>query len=277
MTSNGIWMHNTGGAVDLKTINYQQQLIQNLEDNKLESLNKVIIQDGNDLITNASFTTVYINKKQFSTDKYKVSRDNTFISLPLGYFDLTMDSLKIPVTMEFPTNFYLENAEIEETDDHILLTYTKGNRVLNSIPRSIEPAKIANSIREVLSGNSPFTTVESLYNKLNSMMSGIIDCDSVHLEVVLSNVLRAKKDPQLPARLKEPFEPEMYSIKKLPGLISWPLGLAFENYTAAITQGMISERAPESAIERIMMGDIMAENPAADEERKKRANRLEKK
>lgn len=263
----------SGGSVDIKLINYPVELIRNIDDNKKESLEKVIIQEGNDLITNASFTTVFIDKHLFDTEKYKIKRDEKFILLPLGYFDITLDSLKIPVTMEFPTNFYLDNAEMEESDDHILLTYTKGHKVINCIPRSIEPHKIANTVKEVLSGNSPYTNVESLYDKLYSMLKDFSDWDSVHLEVILSNVLRARKDPQLPARLKEPFDPVMYSIKKLPGIISWPLGLAFENYTAAITQGMISERAPESAIEKIMMGDLLADNDAADEERKKRANR----
>lgn len=277
LTTNGIWSHNTGSSVDLKLVNYTYELMRNLDDSKRTFVDKVIIQDENDLITNASFTTVYIDKNLFNkTDRYKLKSDNEFIYMPFGYFDLTFDSLKIPVNIEFPVKIYLKDADMEETPDYYLVTFTKGNKVLNSIPRSIEPHKVANAIKEVLGGGSPFTTVESLYYKLYSMTKDFSDFDSVHLEVIMSNILRAKKDPQLPARLKEPFEFNMYSVKKLPGIMSWPLGLAFENYTAAITQGMISERAPESQIERIMMGDIMAENDAADEEREKRENRAKR-
>ena len=81
------------------------------------------------------------------------------------------------------------------------------------------------------------------------------DWDSTHLEVIISNVLRAKNNPQKPARLVEPFDPEMYSIKTLPNIISYPLGIAFENFNKGIQYGMITERAPESAIEKVISGE----------------------
>ena len=140
-------------------------------------------------------------------------------------------------------NIYKEGVEREEDDEHILLTFLKGFKLFNVEPISIEPAKIAQTLDEFVGGKSPWTTPESLYMKFYFLLSDTGGWDSTHLETILSNILRAKKDPQLPARLKEPYDPVMYSIKALPGVMSWPLGLSFENFGQGISRGLISDRA----------------------------------
>ena len=113
---------------------------------------------------------------------------------------------------------------------------------------------MARYLDTLVGGQYPRSDVVSIYNKFYKALAPVGGWDSVHLEVIISNILRARKDPQKPARLIEPFDPEMHSIKTLPNLISYPLGLAFENFSKGVQYGMISQRAPESQIEKVMFG-----------------------
>ena len=49
----------------------------------------------------------------------------------------------------------------------------------------------------------------------------------------------------------------MLSEKSLPGVISWPLGLAFEDFSKAINKGLTSDRGPTSPVERLLYGETL--------------------
>jgi len=195
--------------------------------------------------------------KSIYKDKYKIERTDKEIILPSGYFALLIQDLEVSVTIEPETRVFITD-EIEEDDRHITLIYGKGNKIFHVEPKEIEVAKVAEYLDDLVGGKAPFTTVSSLYMKFFKTLKKIGSWDSVHLEVVISNILRNRDNPQLPARLKKPFDPIMISIKNLPSTISWPLGLAFEDFSKSIRHGLISERAPASPIEKVMFGESLA-------------------
>lgn len=100
---------------------------------------------------------------------------------------------------------------------------------------------------------------------MGNIRSTVSGFDSVHLEVVIGNIMRWKNDPHIAARLKEPYDPILIAEKQLPGVISWELGLAFENFGQAIGQGMVSKRGEPSPIAKVLFGE-----PLSDIKRKRK-------
>jgi hypothetical protein len=82
--------------------------------------------------------------------------------------------------------------------------------------------------------------------------------DSVHLEVLLSQALRDKKNHGIPARLGAKWDPTMINIKKIVFETSFIQGLAFENINEAIKTGLITEEGGEPGIlERVLTGTLV--------------------
>ena len=84
------------------------------------------------------------------------------------------------------------------------------------------------------------------------------NCDSVHLEVLCSEVLRDKTNSHLPARIVEPYDPDLMNIKKVVFSGGFIQGIAFENIGQAVRTGLIAEEEIEpSIIEKIVTGEII--------------------
>jgi hypothetical protein len=82
--------------------------------------------------------------------------------------------------------------------------------------------------------------------------------DSVHLELVISQALRDKSNPSLPARLGKVWDPVLVNIKKDIFSSGFLQGLAFENVNQAILTGLISSgELPESIIEKLMSRNLV--------------------
>jgi hypothetical protein len=84
--------------------------------------------------------------------------------------------------------------------------------------------------------------------------------DLVHMEVLISQILRDKNNPVFPSRVgKDPMHPVLRNIKKNVfnngGLLQ---GLAFENTSAAINAGLIATTELEpSILERLLTGTLV--------------------
>lgn len=247
----------TGGAVIMEKTDLIKEFMDNLDDLMKPKLMKKLEQSGNDLITKADLSTVRIDKRIYETSQEVKIVDNT-IPLQVGHFVLSLDDLEVPVALEQKMTLYIPD-EIEQDDKYIVLLYNKNDRILSIEPKQENFSQLARYLDALVGGKYPWGNVQTLYKKFFKALSPVGDWDSTHLEVILSNVLRAKDNPQKPARLVEPFDPEMYSIKTLPNIISYPLGIAFENFNKGIQYGMITERAPESAIEKVISGEPLTE------------------
>mgnify|MGYP000943104273 CR=1 FL=1 len=241
-----------GGVVQIEGVNIFKEFLNNIDDIYLPILKENFVQEHNYLITKVK-CQIRIPKKIY-TDKFNISEDHDFIKIPVGYFDLIFKGETLSISMEKEVKFFKYRDNIKREENFLILEYEENTKVLKVEASSIDYNKITMRIDDVMSGKVPFRDVHGLYFSFINTMMPTGGFDSVHLEVILSNALRNKRNPQYPARVKEPYEAIMVNIKKLPSIISWPLGLAFENFGKSIQYGMISQRAPESPIEKILMG-----------------------
>jgi len=248
----------TGGAIALTQID-STELLRNFisEKNYNQLLNSVKQDDERNLISLIDDVRIDIPKNVYD-GKYKYEFTREFLKLPLGYFRLVLGNLEINCAMEYPLNIYIPE-EKTETEEIITYYYNKNDKIFQIENVSVDASQVADELDALLSGKSPWTDPRSLYLKLFTKLSPTGGWDSVHLETILSTILRNKNDLQSPARLKQPYDATTVSIKQLPGIISWPLGLAFENFSRSVTYGMLEERAPESDLERVMFGENLTD------------------
>jgi len=237
----------------MEKFDFIKEFMDNLDDLMETKLRKKVEQVGNDLISKADLTTLRIDKRIYESSQ-EIKIIDKKIPLQVGHFVLELDDLEVPVAIEQEMILYVPD-EIEQDNNYIVLLYNKGNKILSIKPRQEDFSQLARYLDALVGGKYPWGNVQTLYKKFFKALSPVGDWDSTHLEVIISNILRSKRDPQKPARLVEPFDPEMYSIKTLPNIISYPLGIAFENFNKGIQYGMITERAPESAIEKVISGE----------------------
>jgi hypothetical protein len=243
----------TGGALILKPVNIIEEIMENIEDLKLDKMTKLVKQEHNDLINLSELAIILINKEIFK--KLKITEDQEFYILPVGYFELRVGDETIPMTIEQEVKIY-KSDDVEETGKEIRLIYQQGDKLFQIFPEKENFAKLANDFDFYVGGaGGVWTSIPDLYKKFWKKFNSTGNYDSVHMEIILSNILRAKRDPQKPARLSRPFDPQMFPIKSLPNLNSWPLGISFENFGSGIQAGLVSERAEPSPIEKVFFGE----------------------
>lgn len=258
LTVNGMWTHNTGGAVEFHKINIINELSTNVGDAETKHLERTLLQKENDLYCNTELVSIKVDKNLFQ-DKYKIKVERNRYHLALGYFTMDVGYVSIPATIEqkveliIPTNY-------NDDGNKIVLMYGKGDHILHAEPATIAPEKVAAYLDELVAGKSPWTTPESLFLKFYNNLEHFSMWDTTHLEVIIGTILRNKKDPQKPARLVEPYDPETHSIKSLPSQISWAMGLAYENIARSISAGMISDDTKNpSSIEQVLFGEPLSD------------------
>lgn len=261
-----------GGAASIKTLNILDELMNNL-DESYRSTVKMMFKQDNDLLVLTAPTAVLEISKHIYVDKYKITKnsENKYV-LPLGYFNIDVGGTSIVVNIEQET-IVNPTDDIMEDDEKIIIKYNKNDVMFKVVARQIHPEKIASSLDELVGGKSPFNTPEELFIKIYKTLNLVgLGYDTVHLEVAISNILRNCKDPQKAARLVEPYCYQTFSVKTLPGVLSWPLGVAFENFNKAISSGLIADRAPVSPIEKIFFGEPLSKlaNDQLKELRKKK-------
>ena len=261
---NGIWTHNTGGVLELIKVDIIKEIMLNMDDKDEKILKQLLQQKERDLINNHDMAIIKIDKNVFVEEKIEEKKDKYI--LPLGYFTLSIATYNIPVTIEQKVEIY-KSDDVNEDDNFITLIYNKNDLILHIIPTQLSAQDTAKHVDSLVGGKSPWTTPESLFYKFYYSLKGFDDWDTVHVETIVSNILRDRKDPKSPARLKHPYDPVTYSIKTLPSIISPTLGIAYENIGKSLSYAMIEERSEPSDIEKILFGDSVSK---IDEKKKKR-------
>ncbi len=248
----------TGGVLTKDIPDIFKEMADTISESNVYKLKNNMEQKEDILYATGNIIIEVINNKY--EDKFKIIQKDDYLILPTGIFYLTVtdEKFKFEVHIEREINlFYPSDKEkINITKEKIILEYNKGDKIFEAKGNSIDFSKMTSRVDDIIAGKTPDTSVPSIFLSLFNTLKGSGDWDSVHLEVVMSNIFRWPQDPQIPSRLKQPYEYEQFSIKTLPMIISWTLGLAFENATKAITYGLISERGPENEIEKILVGDI---------------------
>jgi hypothetical protein len=253
----------TGGAVKFVRKNLIDDAIQNdpfLESSKVKN---ILTQTENFLFAKTDLTLM-IDKDDypFSDDVQIIEEENQIhikslvcqIQTPTYEFSLVLD---YPVILNFTDIDIIEKKLIK-------IKYTEGDRILETPMETDQTKEQLRYAQRLMGGKEVYKDYNHLYLKLFRVYGPLGKMDSVHLEILLSQVLRDRENTSIPARLGKKWDPTMMNIKKIVFKTSFIQGLEFENINEAIATGLITEEPEEqSVLEKILFGTLV------DEEKKK--------
>jgi len=144
-------------------------------------------------------------------------------------------------------------------DEYLEIEFEANDVLLETTTETRELKKQVLYTQRLLGGKEIVKDVPHLYRKVLNIYAPLnSNTDSVHYEVLISNVLRDRMDPTKPARLGKTWDPVLMNIKSIVFNSGFLHSLAFENIGEAITQGLLQERdLPKSILEKVLTGDII--------------------
>lgn len=142
--------------------------------------------------------------------------------------------------------------------DIIKLFFEANSTVLEVSTEAAESKVQITYVERLIGGREILKDSAHLFRKIMAVYGPLSGMDSVHIEILESQVLRDKKNIQIPARLAAKWDPTLVNLKKVVFSEGFINGLAFENINDAIKTGLISEeRLEPSIIEKVMTGTLV--------------------
>ena len=246
----------TGGAVDVVKQDLIKDIIQNDALANEQIVRKLLVQNNNVLACNDDCTIT------LSKADYPISGDLTFND------EKTVLTAKAVVCKaEFPDyifNIILDTQvdfqvyEMETVGKELIKLNFKKNSTILEVPMQTGETKAQiQYIERLLGGREIYKDANHLFWKLFKEYSKLRSMDSVHIEILLSQALRDKTNPSIPARLGKKWDPTMINIKQIVFKTSFVQGLAFENINEAIKTGLVTEDGGEPAVlEKVLTGTL---------------------
>jgi len=170
----------------------------------------------------------------------------------IDFSDLSFDLI-----LDYPV--ILKYSEILKSKEMIKLSFKKDDEILEVPLQKQDLKEVVLYVERLISGKERFKDIDHLFLKFYKIYSDISSMDLVHMEVLISQILRDKNNPVIPSRVgSDPLHPILMNIKKNifnSGLLG---GLAFENVNAALNTGLITttELQP-SILEKLLTGTLV--------------------
>jgi DNA-directed RNA polymerase beta' subunit len=247
----------TGGAVKIKERDIRYDIIQNDPLTTKDVVMKKLGQNESELFTKYDMTMTLL------LDDYPLPNDMVFndtddeITVKSLVCKVEYEDSIFNIVLDYPV--ILKVYEQEKVGKDILkLTYDKDSTIME-IPMQTDDTKAQiQYVRRLLGGREIYKDENHLFLKLFGVYGGLRSMDSVHLEVLLSQALRDKKNPSIPARLGPKWDPIMINIKQIVFKTSFIQGLAFENINEAIKTGLVTEDGGDpSILEKVLTGTLV--------------------
>jgi len=168
------------------------------------------------------------------------------------------DDIVFNIVLDYPVELQTPNMEMIPKEK-IILSYLKGDIILTIPFTTVEIKEQVNYVKRLLGGKEMYKDPSHLLKKIVDIYGGkVSDLDSVHFEVLASQVLRDKQDHSQAARLGKKWDPVMANIKSDVFSTSFIQGLAFENVGKAIDTGLTSGKPKDkSVLEKIVTGELV--------------------
>jgi len=202
--------------------------------------------------------TIIINMDSYKIDdNLIINEEENTISLDGLLSKIIFKDISFDFILDYP--IILKYHSIEKTKDTIKLIFKKDMDILEVPLQKQDLKEVVLYVERLISGKERFKDIDHLFLKFYKIYSDISTMDLVHMEVLISQVLRDKNNPVIPARVgSDPTHPTLMNIKKNVFNSSLINGLAFENVNAAINTGLITTtELPPSILERLLTGELV--------------------
>ncbi|MHA1815151.1 MAG: hypothetical protein ACTSX1_04040 [Candidatus Heimdallarchaeaceae archaeon] len=246
----------TGGAVSVVKKDMIGDIVQNDPMVTKATVVKYLGQQENALVPKQDcIITVTVGDYRNPGD-LQFNPQKTFLTAKGLVCTVEFKDVMFNIILDYPVILQVYNME-QIGKEFIKLHYEKNSTMLDASLEMDDTKKQIQYAERLISGREIFKDADHLYRKLLRVYAPLRDMDSVHLEVLLSQVLRDRANLSMPARLAKKWDPVMLNIKQVVFKTSFIQGLAFENINEAIRTGLINEEPEEpSVLEKVLTGTL---------------------
>jgi len=246
----------TGGAVGIDTINLIQEVTDNYDEMSSNEFNQLFKEKDSQLISKED-CVIEIAKSNFMDVKSDIIISKDLIQLAYGYFILRIGNKEFDITLDYEIDINIPDG-YDEDEKMIIIPVKRGNTILTAKPASTDFTQTVKITTALLSGRKAWKDEKHFFMKVFDQYASESDADLVHFETVVSNLLRDKINPRMPARLNpKEYDAIVTNIKNIPVYESWLTSLEFENFNKSIEIAMIYPRPDdESVLERLVTGNL---------------------
>lgn len=247
----------TGGAVKIIQKDLMYDILQNDPLTTSQIVSSKLGQNENELYTKDDMVMTINLEDYTNSSDMQYNEDDSELTLKALVSQVEYKDVIFNIVLDYPVN--LKVYKEEKIGKEILKLYYDKNSTIMDVPYQTDDTKAQiQYIERLLGGREIYKDADHLYLKLFAIYGKLRAMDSVHLEVLLSQALRDKKNHSIPARLGVPWDPVMINIKKIVFKTSFIQGLAFENINEAIKTGLITEEGGEPGIlEKVLTGTLV--------------------
>ena len=247
----------TGGSVSMFTMKVVDELSKAMPDEDIKKLSKILEQKDANVISKID-GTIKLDLKDYLNPKKDVLIDSKMISLNYGYFTIKTSAMDIDVILDTKVNIPLEGKEVIQKDSVFVINFKSNSQIFSVIPTSTSFLNKIKILISLLSGKQPWKNPDHFLMKVyNFFVDTNFVGDMIHVEVLVSNLLRDRGNPSYPARLNSNYNAMVGNLKNIPALESWLQSLNFENLNKSITTGLVYNRPDsETLFEKIVTGNL---------------------
>jgi len=210
-------------------------------------------QDGSMLVAQKPFMMT-IDMSNYTTENMRRDEETIWVKSLLSKAEFS-DTI-FDIVLDYPVNIPIY-GEPDISKEFIKLNFDQNSTILEVSTEAAESKVQISYVERLIGGKEILKDASHLFRKLFAVYGPTSDMDSVHLEVLCSQVLRDRDNPHIPARLGKTWNPVLMNLKKVIFSEGFINSLAFENINEAIKVGLISDEEREpSVIERVMTGNI---------------------
>ncbi len=247
----------TGGAVDVITRDIIADVIQNDPLANQSVVPKLISQSENTLVAKEDCTVTITMGDYPLPGDLKFNDNKTVLSAKAVVCQIEFSNSLFNIILDYPVE--LQVYDFEQTGKEFIKLFYKKNSTILEVPLQTEETKAqVQYIERLLGGREIYKDANHLFLKIFKIYGDLRDMDTVHMEVLLSQALRDKANPSVPARLGKKWDPIMMNIKQIVFKTSFIQGLAFENINEAIKTGLVTEEVGDpSILEKVLTGTLV--------------------
>jgi len=235
----------TGGAATIVRHDIHQEILDN--DPLIDvNLKKYFYQDEDKLIClNPCKITLDMSNYEMNNN-IQINDDHIWVNHLLSRIEFS-DAI-FNLILDYPVHIKKINMQLVGKE-LMILNYIKNDIIIEVPLQASEIKEQVNYVKRLMGGKIVYKDPSHLVGKVLKVFGGSIsNLDMVHFEVLISQSLRDKTNPELPARLGKKWDPIMMNIKNAVFASGFIQGLAFENVNKAIETGLIAQTDIESSL-----------------------------
>ncbi len=224
----------------------------------MAKLSKYLYQTENTLIAQLPCVVTIGLSGYRINDNIQIKEEDEIIWVNSLLSRIEFNDIVFNLILDYPVELQIKDMDYIPKEK-IILKYDKEDIILE-IPFSTVEIKQQVSFGErLLGGREIYKNPEHILKRIMDVYGGkMSDMDLVHFEVLISQAIRDRQEPSIPARLGRKWDPMMMNIKTTVFNVGFLQGLEFENVRKALDTGLTTSQDLEpSVLEKLATGELV--------------------